>query len=275
MKNTAFPIQLERPLCVLDIESTGTNPRTDRIVELSIIRLNPGGEEEAMSWLVNPGVPIPEETTAIHGITNDAVRNCPRFMEVAEQVRTFIAGADLGGFNITRFDLPLLQEEFTRSGYILDTSKCRVIDAQRIFHLREPRTLAAALKFYCGKEHTDAHGAEADARATIEVLKGEFEKYPDLPRDVAGLDELCNPRDPFDADRAGRFRWVNGELTMNFGKKKGTPIHIILKEEPGFLKWIVKNDFPADTRRIAEDALKGILPPPPRFKRPECPPGEE
>ena len=270
-----FPIKLDRALCVFDIESTGTNPRADRIIELAMIRLKPDGAEDAKSWLVNPGVPIPEETTAIHGITNADVAACPAFSDVAENIRAFVGNSDFGGFNISRFDLPLLVEEFIRTGNPLDISRRRVIDAQRIFHLREPRNLSAALKFFCGREHTEAHGAEADARATVEVIRGEFERYPDLPRDMAAIDELCNPRDPFDADRAGRFRWVENELILNFGKKKGTPVRVLLREDPGFLWWIVKNDFPADTRRIAEGLLKGVFPEPPRFRKSARHAGEE
>jgi len=262
-----FPIKLDRPLCVFDIESTGINPRSDRIIEISMIRLNPDGTEETASWLVNPGVPIPEDSTAIHGITDDLVKFCPPFPDVAQEIRRFIGNSDLGGFNITRFDIPLLTEEFIRAGVYFDAAGCRVLDAQRIFHIREPRTLSAALKFYCNLEHTEAHGAEADARATIAVIKGEFERYPDLPRSMNELDEMLNPRDPFDADRAGRFRWVDGELTVNFGKKKGALVKDIAKDDSGFLYWITKNDFPSDTRRIAEQALKGILPPAPKPKK--------
>jgi len=264
---TMFPIQLDRPLCVFDIEATGTNVRTDRIIELFMIRLGTQNEVDEKSWLFNPGMPIPQEATAIHGITDDIVRDCPSFTDAAPEIRAFIGDSDLAGFNVARFDIPLMVEEFIRSGVYFDVLGRRVIDAQRIFHLREPRNLSAALKFYCGREHLDAHGAESDARATLDVIKGEFERYPDLPRTIAGLDELFNPRDPFDADQAGRFRWVDGELTCNFGKKKGVLVRTIIREDPGFLSWITKNDFPAETRRIAQDALKGIYPPPPRLKK--------
>ena len=263
-----FPIQLDRPLCIFDIESTGINIRTDRIIELAMIRLSPDNHEDSETWLLNPGIPIPEESIAIHGITNDLVRNCPTFPDVAPDIQAFIGNSDFGGFNVARFDIPLLVEEFTRAGFSFDLTNRRILDAQRIFHLREPRNLSAALKFYCGKEHTDAHGAEADTRATLDVILGQFAHYPDLPRTMTDLDDLLNPRDPFDADRAGRFRWVEGELIINFGKKKGTPVRTLVKEDPGFLKWISKNDFPLETRRIAELALKGVLPEPPRLKVP-------
>lgn len=263
----AFPIKLNRPLCIFDIESTGINVRTDRIIELAAIRVEPSGEEIAETWLLNPGIPIPQESTAIHGITDEIVTGCPSFADAAQEIRGFIGDSDLGGFNVTRFDIPLLLEEFVRAGLYFDVAGRRVLDAQRIYHLREPRTLAAALKFYCGREHTDAHGAEADTRATLDVIKGELAHYDDLPRTVEELDEMFNPRDPFDADRAGRFRWVNNELTVNFGKKKGELVRLLAKEDPGFLKWISKNDFPLDTRRIAEQAVNGVLPPPPRPRK--------
>lgn len=271
MKDATFPLKLDRPLSILDIEATGISPRADRIIELAILRLDPDGTEQLRTWLVNPTIPIPVETTAIHGITDDVVKNCPTFPQVAEEVKAFLGNSDLGGYNIGRFDVPMLCEEFLRTGVVFDAESRRMLDAQRIFHLREPRDLSAALKFYCGEAHVDAHGAEGDVRATREVLLGQFRKYADLPTDLDELDRMCNARDPFHADRAGRFRWVNGEIVVNFGKKKGARLRDLAKEDPGFLKWIMKNDFPLDTRRIAENALAGIYPEPPRIKPPVAP----
>jgi len=261
-----FPVTLDRPLCFLDIEATGITPRADRIIELALIRINTDGSESARTWLINPGVPIPIETVAIHGITDEIVKDCAPFAAVAQEIRAFIGDSDLAGFNVTRFDIPLLCEEFARAGVAFEADSRRILDAQRIFHAREPRNLAAALQFYCGKEHTDAHGAEADTRATIEVVIGQFKRYADLPADLDALDRLFNPRDPFNADRAGRFRWVDGHLTVHFGKKKGTRVLDLMRNDPGFLKWIVRSDFPMDARAIAENALNGILPEPPRLK---------
>ncbi|MBM4164825.1 MAG: 3'-5' exonuclease [Lentisphaerae bacterium] len=269
-----FPVKLDRPLCFLDVEATGVTPRADRIIELAIIKINPDGSEESRTWLLNPGLPIPLETVAIHGITDEIVKNCPRFPDVARDIRAFIGDADLGGFNIARFDIPMLCEEFSRAGVAFEADSRRVLDAQRIFHTREPRNLAAALAFYCGREHTDAHGAEADTRATIDVVMGQFKRYPDLPTDLETLDQMLNPRDPFNADRAGRFRWIDGQLVINFGKKKGTRVLDLIRDDPNFLKWIVRSDFPMDTRAIAEKALTGVLPEPPRIKTPS-PPSEE
>jgi len=261
-----FPIKLDRPLIVFDIEATGTSPRADRIIELAAIRIDPDGKQTNGYWLLNPGVPIPIETTAIHGITDEIVKSCPTFKDRALEILTFFGEADLSGFNAGRFDIPMLAEEFTRAGITFDPDRHRLLDAQRIFHAREPRDLSAALKFYCGRTHEDAHGAEADVRATLAVLLGQFERYTDLPRDMETLDRTFNPVDPFNADRSGRLRWVDGELTVNFGKKKGARIRDLVDSDPGFLKWIIKNDFPQDTRQICENALKGILPQPPRPK---------
>ncbi len=270
-KGSMFPVKLDRPLAILDIEATGISPRADRLVELAIVRLDPDGTEQARTWLVNPTIPIPVETTAIHGITDEVVKTCPPFAQVAEEIKRFIGDSDLGGYNILRFDVPMLCEEFARAGVAFDAESRRVLDAQRIFHTREPRDLTAALAFYCGQAHTDAHGAEADVRATLEVIRGQFRKYNDLPADMETLDRMLNPRDPFNVDRSGRWRWMDGEVTVNFGKKKGARMRDLVRDDPGFLKWIVKNDFPMDTRRIAEEALKGIFPVPPRLKAAAAP----
>jgi DNA polymerase-3 subunit epsilon len=261
-----FPIKLDRPLVIFDIEATGLAPRSDRIIELAAIRVNEDGSQDKGYWLLNPGVPIPIETTAIHGITDADVKDCPTFKEKALEIIAFFGDADLGGFNAGHFDIPLLQEEFNRCGIPFDTESRRLLDAQRIYHVREPRDLSAALKFYCGHSHDDAHGAEADTQATLDVICGEFQKYADLPHDMAALDKLFNPLDPFNADRSGRLRWVEGELTINFGKKKGTKVRDLVNGDPGFLRWITKNDFPLDTRTICENALKGIFPEPPRAR---------
>lgn len=261
-----FPVKLDRPLAILDIEATGISPRADRLIELAILRIDPDGGEHEKTWLVNPTIPIPVETTAIHGITDDIVRNCPTFAQVANEIKSFIGSSDLSGFNILRFDVPMLCEEFQRAGVLFEAESRRVLDAQRIFHMREPRDLTAALAFYCERPHTDAHGAEADVRATRDVILGQFKRYADLPADMDALDRMLNPRDPFNVDRAGRLRWVDGEVTVNFGKKKGARLRDLMRDDPGFLKWILKNDFPLDMRRIVEQAMNGVFPEPPRLK---------
>lgn len=274
MSAEPLKIKLDRPLAVFDIESTGISPRADRIIELAVIRIEPDGTETKKCWLVNPTIPIPVETTAVHGITDEIVKDCPTFAQVVHQVDAFLKGCDLGGFNVLRFDIPMLSEEFVRAGLTLDVDNRRVLDAQRIFHLKEPRDLSAALRFFCGRDHTDAHGAEADARATLDVIKGEFAKYADLPLDMETLDRQFNATDPFNADRGGRLRWVEGELTINFGKKKGAKLKELVAGDTSYLKWILRGDFPMDTRKIVQDAIDGIYPPPPgsiAATAPACP----
>ncbi len=258
-------LKLDRPLVVFDIESTGVNPRQDRIIELAAVKLHPDGREETKTWLLNPTVKIPPETTAIHGITDEIVRDCPTFFEMAEDIDHFFDGCDLSGFNADRFDIPCLEEEFARVGRDFGASRRRHVDVQRIYHKMEPRDLTAAVRFYCGRDHKGAHGAEADARATLDVLKAQLEKYADLPKTTAEMDEYLVPRDPLNADRTGLIRWQNGAWCVNFGKKKGTPLKELFLHEQNFLKWFVKGNFETDARMIVQDLLeRGVLPPPPK-----------
>ena len=167
-------LELDRPLVVFDIESTGVNPRQDRIIELAAIKLNPDGTEVTKTWLLNPTIPIPPETTAIHGITDDIVRDCPTFADAADEIFNFFADCDLSGFNADRFDIPCIEEEFARVGRDFGASRRRHVDVQRIYHKMEPRDLTAAVRFYLGRDHVGAHGAEADAAATVDVLKAQM-----------------------------------------------------------------------------------------------------
>ena len=256
-------LKLDRPLAVFDIEATGVNPRSDRIVELAVVRLLPDKSRTTHVFRVNPGIPIPPETTAVHGITDADVAACPPFVSIADEVVRIFEGADLCGYNVARFDIPMLEEELVRCGRKLNTDGRRIVDAQRIFHRREPRDLTAALAFYCGEMHLNAHGAEADVTATIRVLEGQFERYSDLPRDIDELDEYCNPRDPTWADKTGKLRWRGQELVLNFGRKKDTPLRELVKEDPGFIKWILRSDFPRDVQEIVRNALAGNWPRPP------------
>ncbi len=260
----SFPLELDRPLVVFDIESTGINPRHDRIIELAAIRIEPDGTETSKCWLLNPGVKIPPETTAIHSITDDDVKDCPTFAEKIDEIEEFFRECDLSGFNCDRFDIPCLEEEFARAGRNLCEGARRHVDVQRIYHKMEPRDLTAAVRLYCGRDHVGAHGAEADARATLDVLKAQMERYPQLPRTTAAMDGYLAPRDPLNADRRGLLRWVNGELCVNFGQKKGTKLTDLFARERSWLKWFVKGDFEADARMIVKDLLdRGCLPPPP------------
>ena len=258
-------LKLDRPLAVFDIESTGISPRRDRIIELAAVRVEPDGAETERCWLLNPTVPIPPETTAIHGITDEIVRDCPTFADKAGEIFAFFAGCDLSGFNADRFDIPCLEEEFARVGLNFGASSRRHVDVQRIFHRMEPRDLTAAVRLYLGRDHAGAHGAEADARATLEVLKAQLVRYPGLPKTTAEMDEYRAPHDPLNADRMGMLRWRDGELTVNFGKKKGATLRSLLVNEPNFLRWILKGDFDTEVRMIVRDLLEnGRLPPAPK-----------
>ena len=263
----AFPLELKRPLVVFDIESTGISPRRDRIIELAAVKVNPDGTEERRCWLLNPTVPIPAETTAVHGIADEDVKDCPTFLEKAKEIFAFFDGCDLGGFNSDRFDIPCLEEEFARCAMNFAAGRRKRIDVQRIYHRMEPRDLSAAVSFFCGRPHEGAHGAEADAAATLDVLKAQLGRtdgrYAELPRSADALDEYLVPHDPLNADRNGLFRWKDGEWTVNFGKKRGESLKRIMLNEPNFLKWMLKGDFETDARMIAADALEGRLPPPP------------
>ena len=258
-------LRLDRPLVVFDIESTGTTPRKDRIIELAAVKLMPDGTEISKCWLMNPGVKIPPETTKIHGITDEIVKDCPTFADKADEIFAFFEGCDLSGFNADRFDIPCLEEEFARVGLNFGASSRRHVDVQRIFHRMEPRDLTAAVRLYLGRDHAGAHGAEADARATLEVLKAQLVRYPGLPKTTAEMDEYLAPHDPLNADRMGMLRWRDGELTVNFGKKKGATLRSLLVNEPNFLRWILKGDFDTEVRMIVRDLLEnGRLPPAPK-----------
>lgn len=258
-------LTLDRPLVVFDIESTGINPRMDRIIDLALVKLFPDGRREQHNFRVNPEIPIPAEATAIHHITNADVAYAPPFRNVARQLMEVLADSDLGGFGVVRFDIPMLVEEFARAGLEFNPDTRRIVDAQRIYHKKEPRDLSAALSFYCGEMHLGAHGAEADALATVAVLEAQLQKYDDLPSSIAELDQYCNPpRNPAWADRAGKLKWQNGELLINFGVQNiGRSLKKLAQDNPKFLKWILKSDFPADTKCIVADALEGRFPAPP------------
>lgn len=263
MKKPLLPFTLNRPLVLFDIEATGTSPRADRIVEICFLKVHPDGERTVHTYRINPGIPIPAETTEIHGITDEDVKDCPSFPELAPSFMELLEGCDLGGYNILRYDIPMLTEEFHRAKLVFDVTDRRMVDVQRIFHRREPRDLSAALSFYCNELHLDAHGAEADTTATLRVLEGQFRRYTDLPTDMDDLADYCNPRDPTWVDRYGKLKWHNKEVVLNFGKRKGEPLKHIVETDSGFINWMLRSDFPKDTRDILEDAIRGEWPTPP------------
>ena len=260
-------ITLDRPLVVFDLETTGLFPKRDRIIELGAIKVQSDGTEEERCWLLNPGIPIPPESTAVHGISDADVKDCPTFADRADEIFAFFEGCDLSGFNSDRYDIPCLEEEFARAGRNFGVSCRRCIDVQRIYHRMEPRDLSAAVRFYLGRDHTGAHGAEMDARATLEVFKAQMAKYQGLPQTSAEMAELLSPRDPNAIGRNRELLWRDGELFVNFGKKKGDKLREILFREPNFLRWMLKGDFDTEVKAVVRDLLEhGRLPSAPAGK---------
>ncbi|MGP1421563.1 MAG: exonuclease domain-containing protein [Tannerella sp.] len=241
-------LNLANPLVFFDLETTGVNICKDRIVEISYLKISPNGKEEGKTRRINPEMPIPPEATAIHGITDEDVKDCPTFKEIAKSLASQIEGCDLAGFNSNRFDIPLLAEEFLRANVNIDLSKRKFVDVQTIFHKMEQRTLQAAYKFYCDKELADAHSAEADTKATYEVLKAQLDRYPDLKNDVKFLSEYSSFTN--NVDFAGRMIYNDkGEEVINFGKYKGRLVTEVLQTDPGYYAWIIGGDFPLNTKQ--------------------------
>lgn len=242
-------LKLSRPLVFFDIEATGLNIASDRIVELCYIKIFPDGKEESQTMRFNPGIHISAEATAVNGIKDEDVTNCPAFKEKANALAETFSGCDFAGFNSNFFDIPLLAEEFLRADVNFDFSKAEFIDVQNIYHKMERRNLAAAYKFYCGKELTDAHTAMADTRATYEVLMGQLDRYTtELKNDVDFLAEFS--RRNHNVDLAGRIVYdEKGVETVNFGKYKGRPVADVLRRDPGYLAWILQGDFTQNTKQ--------------------------
>ncbi len=242
-------LNLTKPICFFDLETTGVNISKDRIVEISILKVFPNGNKESKTWLVNPEMPIPKEVTEIHGITNEKVANEPTFKELAKEVYNLIKDSDLGGFNSNRFDIPLLAEEMLRADIDFDMKNRLAVDVQTIYHKMEQRTLSAAYKFYCDKNLDNAHSAEADTNATYEILKAQIEKYDEVENNTKFLAEFSS-RKKF-ADFAGFIVYnKDGEEYFSFGKHKGKLVTEILEKEPGYYGWLLNADFPLYTKKI-------------------------
>ena len=237
-------LNLKRPIVFFDLETTGVDTAKDRIVEISMVKVMPDGEQIVKTRKLNPGIHIPAEATAIHGITDEDVRDCPTFAQVAKSLEQFIRGCDFGGFN-----LPVLVEEFLRAGVDVDFKRRRFVDVQNIFHKKEQRTLVAAYKFYCDKDLEDAHSAEADTLATYEVLMAQLERYPDLENDIDKLAEFSTRGEA--ADYAGRILFnEKGEEVFGFGKYKGRPVAEVFRAEPSYYAWMMNGDFPLYTKKV-------------------------
>jgi DNA polymerase-3 subunit epsilon len=246
-------LNLKRPIIFFDLETTGTDHAKDRIVELAFVKLLPNGDRETMTKRINPGIPIPPEVTLIHGITDEDVKNSPPFKQVAHTLYDWMRGCDLGGYNSSKFDLPLLAEEFLRAGINVDFTERHMIDVQQIFFKMEARTLSAAYTFYCNKQLENAHSAEADINATIEVLDAQLERYADIGNDVATLHQFTHT-DEY-VDYARRIIMKDGQPVFNFGKHKGRKVEEIFTSEPQYYDWMMQADFALHTKQKISEIL--------------------
>jgi DNA polymerase-3 subunit epsilon len=250
-------LQLTRPLAIIDLETTGVNLGTDRIVEIAIVRVQPDGTRTVKRKLINPEIPISTVSRDLHGISNEMVKDAPTFKQAANEIKQFLENCDLAGYNSNRFDIPLLAEEFLRVGLEFDFSTRRLVDVQKIFHLMEQRTLSAAYKFYCNKILEGAHGAEADALATWDVLQAQMDKYPQLGSSIETIITCIG--DDCIVDFARRMIMDNGVEVFNFGKHKGRAVVDVLRAEPQYYDWMMKGDFPMHTKHKLTEIFNRTL----------------
>lgn len=248
---------LQRPLVFIDLETTGVNLATDRIVEIAIVKVLQNGTKLVKQKIINPQIPIPKSSSDIHGITDEKVKDAPTFKEVANELKQFIDNADLSGYNSNRFDIPLLMEEFIRAGITIEMTNRKLVDVQHIFHMMEKRTLGAAYKFYCEKELDGAHSAEADATATWEILEAQLTRYEHLGNTLETILQFTG-EEKF-VDFARRFKMENDVEVFNFGKHKGRPVCDVLKAEPQYYDWMMKGDFPLHTKQKLTEILNRTL----------------
>ncbi|WP_185862227.1 3'-5' exonuclease [Blattabacterium cuenoti] len=242
-------LKLNRPICFFDIEATGINIGKDRIIEISILKIFPNGNQEDKTWLICPGIPIPPQSTAIHGIKDEDVAGKLKFKDVAISIFKMIENTDLAGYNSNRFDIPILAEEMLRAGISFDIKKYKTIDVQVIFHKMEPRTLSAAYKYYCNKDLIKAHSSKADTFATYEILLAQLEKYENLKKDVKSLNQFSHQKNI--VDLAGFIKMdEEGNEIFNFGKYKGKKVIEIFEKDPNYYGWIQNSDFPLYTKKI-------------------------
>jgi DNA polymerase III subunit epsilon len=251
-------LSLTRPIAFIDLETTGVSLSTDRIVEIAIIKVLPDGTRQTKRKLINPQIPIPASASDIHGITDEMVANAPAFKQVANEIKMYIENCDLGGYNSNRFDIPILMEEFLRSGLEVDLSTRHMVDVQHIFYTMEPRTLTAAYKFFCGKEHEGAHGAEADVNATIDVLMAQLDRYKNLGNSVESILGVIGEEKIVDYARRFGFDDKGNEI-FNFGKHKGRLVTDVLRSEPQYYDWMMRGDFPLHTKQKLTEILNRTL----------------
>lgn len=251
-------LQLTKPLAFIDLETTGVNLGTDRIIEIAIVKQLPDGTRSVKRKLINPAMPIPKASTDVHGITDEMVKDAPIFKQLAQELKQFLDGCDLAGYNSNRFDIPLLVEEFLRAEVEFDMKSRKMLDVQQIFYKMEPRTLSAAYQFYCQKSLENAHSAEVDATATLEILAAQLERYPTLGSNLDSIVKAIGEEQIIDFAR--RFVWENGVEVFNFGKFKGKPVADVLKSEPQYYDWMMKGDFPQHTKnKLTEIFTRSML----------------
>ena len=250
-------LQLKKPIAFIDLETTGVNLGTDRIVEIAIVKILTDGSRSVKRKLLNPEIPIPKACSDIHGITDEMVKDAPTFKQVAHELKQMLDGCDLAGYNSNRFDIPLLMEEFLRAQVDFDMRNRKLLDVQNVFHKMEPRTLGAAYRFYCNKVLEGAHGAEVDASATVEILEAQLERYPQLGNSVDSILKLIGEDQIVDFAR--RFVMENGVEVFNFGKFKGRPVCDVLKAEPQYYDWMMKGDFPLHTKQKLTEVFNRMM----------------
>lgn len=246
-------LNLKKPIVFFDLETTGTDTAKDRIVELAFVKIKPDGTRDKFIKRINPEMPIPAEVTAIHGIADKDVKDAPVFKKIAKELSSWMAGCDLGGYNAAKFDLPLLAEEFLRAGIDVDFTERVMVDVQQIFFKMEARTLSAAYSFYCGKNLENAHSAEADINATIDVFEAQLERYEALPKDVVAIQEFTGSNDY--VDYARRMIMKDGHPVFNFGKHKGRKVVDVFNEEPHYYDWMMNADFALHTKQKISEII--------------------
>jgi DNA polymerase-3 subunit epsilon len=253
-----MPLSLLKPICFIDLETTGINVSLDRIVEIAIVKIGTDGTKQVKRRLVNPEMPIPKASSDVHGITDEMVKDAPSFKTLANEIKQFMEGCDIGGYNSNRFDVPMLNEEFLRAGINVDMEGRKLLDVQKVFHMMEQRTLSAAYQFYCHKTLEGAHTAEADATATWEILEAQIDRYHQIGNTVASIVKFTGEDEIIDFAR--RLVYENGVPVFNFGKHKGKSVIEVLKAEPKYYDWIMKGDFALHTKqKLTEILNKSIL----------------
>ena len=251
-------LQLTKPLAFIDLETTGVNLGTDRIIEIAIVKQLSDGTRSVKRKLINPGMPIPKASSEVHGITDEMVKDAPSFKQLAQELKQFLDGCDLAGYNSNRFDIPLLVEEFLRAEVEFEMKGRKMLDVQQIFYKMEPRTLSAAYQFYCQKSLENAHSAEVDATATLEILSAQLDRYSTLGSNLDSILKTIGEEQIIDFAR--RFVWENGVEVFNFGKFKGKPVAEVLKSEPQYYDWMMKGDFPQHTKnKLTEIFTRSML----------------